>query len=217
MVNKEMNMIITIMGIIGVIFCLIALLTPWGSPPGGSFFTFGTFSESSSSAFYITAFESGVGESIFFGIAMILIFILTLVSLILGALTIKNIGIKANRFLTLGILLIINIILYVIAMSVLVGRYGGQGFYSIGFVMALIASIMFFVIYGLQKAFMPAAAPAMYQPQPPAYQQPQQKTMYTQQPPVQQAPPPQPQAQPQPQQQTQPPAQKTTKAKARQN
>ena len=52
MAEKEINLVIKIMGILGVIFTLIALLTPWGDGT----YTFGVFSSFYSSPFYIDFF-----------------------------------------------------------------------------------------------------------------------------------------------------------------
>ena len=71
MQNKEINMVINVMAILAVIFCLLALFLPWGA----GIYTFGVDFSFQWSFFYIVLFESGVGEWIFFGVAMILIFI----------------------------------------------------------------------------------------------------------------------------------------------
>jgi phosphoglycerol transferase MdoB-like AlkP superfamily enzyme len=189
MQSKEMDTIIKILGILGMVFCLVALLTPWG---GAEAFTFGLFGSGYSSPFYIDLFtnpifQSYAGQFIFFGITMIIIFILTLVTLILSIFTIKNIrGYQPSRFLTLGILLMISFILYIISVSILSSGFGGLGMYGIGFVMALIGAIMFFIAYGIKKFVSTTPSPVMYQQ--PIYQQPthtQAPTQYYQQ----QAPP----------------------------
>lgn len=214
---KEMNMMIKIFGILGVIFCLLTLLTPWSE----SSFTFGFFSQIYSTPFYIDFFTNtsfhnifGAGQIIFFAIAMIIIFILTLIALILSINNVRNISrVTPNKYLTLGILLIVDVILYIIAVSILSSSISTFGAYGIGFVMAIISAIMFFMIYFIQKTFMPAVSPGHYQHQPyqqptyaqqPAYQHPTQQTpppVHPQQHHTQQTPPSQPQAQPQ--QQTQ--------------
>jgi len=199
MVEKEINLVTRIMGILGVIFTLITLLTPWGEGT----YTFGIFSSFYSSPFYIDFFTSSIiiGEIIFFAIAMIIIFIITLIALLMSISSVKNFEkTPTNKFMTLGILLIVDIVLYIIAVSLLSGKMGVSAFgaYGIGFVMAIIAAIMFFIVYGIKKMYMPAPAASSYQQQ--MYTQPQ--TYAPQQPP----PPPPPQ-QPQPQQ----PAQTTEK------
>jgi len=191
MQSKEMDMIIKILGILGMVFCLVALLTPWGYGA----YTFGLFETGYSSPFYIDLFtnqlyQTYAGQIIFFAITMIIIFVLTLVTLILSIITVKNIQkYQPSRFLTLGILLLITFILYIIAVSVLSSGLGAFGMYGIGFVMALIGAIMFFIAYGLKKFILTTPSP-IYQK--PMYTQPQTQ-YYTQQqaPPQQyQAPPP---------------------------
>ena len=197
MQSKEMDMLIKILGIIGMVFCLVALLTPWGSGA----FTFGLFQTGYSTPFYIDVFQSYAGEIIFFGITMIIIFILILVTLILSITTVKNIQkYPPGRFLTLGILLLITFILYIIAASVVSSGYSTYGMYGIGFVMALIGSIMFFIAYALKRYISTTPSPMPYQQ--PIYTQPQ--TQYYQQQPQQ--------TQPivQEQQYTQPPMQTTS-------
>jgi len=195
MVEKEINLVTRIMGILGVIFTLIALLTPWASYS----FTFGLFAPGISYPFYIDYFTSGDGNAIFFAIAMIIIFILTLVVLFMSISSVKNFEkTPINKFMTLGILLIVEIVLYVITVSIISRGATTFGAYDIGFVMAIIAAIMFFIVYGIKKMYMPTPAASSYQQQ--MYTQPQ--TYAPQQPP----PPPPPQ-QPQPQQ----PAQTTEK------
>ena len=182
MTSKEMNMVIKIIGILGVIFCLLALLTPWSA----SSFTFGIFSEGYSSPFYIDFFTNslfhnmlGAGQVIFFAIAMIIIFILTLTALILSINNIRNIGkVPPRKYLTLGILLIIDIILYIIAVLILSsGIYGISTFgaYGLGFVMAIISAAMFFILYFTQKTLIPAIVPNIAQ-------QPHQQSTYPTQP-----------------------------------
>jgi len=221
MQSNEMNMIMKIFGILGMVFCLIALLAPWGN----GIFTFGIFAEGYSTPFGIDLFTNqfyqeilGAGQVIFFAIAIIIIFVLTLVALLLSILTVRNIqSSPPGRSLVIGILLIVSFIMYIIAVSVLSGGSGTFGAYGAGFVMALIGAILFFIIYGLQKFYLTAPSPAMYQQQmyqQPAYNQPQAQYYAHQQPP-QQAPPVQEQYTQVPPQQ-QPPAQPAPRARRQQ-
>jgi hypothetical protein len=198
MAEKEMKIILKVLGIIGVIFCLVALLVPWSN----NVFTFGFFSEIYSTPFFVDFFINqdyhsvfGIGQIIFFGIAMIIIFIITLITLLLGVFAIKSFErTPPNKYLNLGILLIVNVVLYIIAVSMLTsafGMFGGIGLgYGIGFVMCIIAAILFFIIYSIEKTYMPqtsfgAHQQPMYQQQPHVYSQPQQAP-----PPHHPAPPP---------------------------
>ncbi len=186
MQSKEIDMIIKILGILGVVFCLVALLTPWGYGA----FTFGLFETGYSTPFYIDVFTNQIFQSyasqvIFFGITMIIIFIIILITLILSITTIKNIQkYPPGRFLTLGILLLITFILYIIAVSVLSSSFGAYGMYSVGFIMALIGAIMFFIAYAIKKYILTTPYPLPYQQ--PMYTQPQ--TQYYQQQPQQTQP-----------------------------
>lgn len=181
MAEKEMKLILKVLGIIGVIFCLVALLVPWGN----SVFTFGIFGDGYSTPFFIDLFTNQIiGQAIFFGIAMIIIFVITLITLLFGVLAIKNFErTPSNKYLTLGILLIVNVVLYIIAVSILTSAFGIFGTfifgYGIGFVFCIIAAIMFFIVYGIQKTYMPqtnfgAYQQPMYQQQPQTYRQPHQ-------------------------------------------
>jgi len=183
MQSKEMNMIMKIMGLLVLIFCLIALFVPWGT----YIYTWGISGPGYTNAFYTDVFNTGVGESIFFGIAMIIIFILTIITLIIGLIAFRDINIgRYDRFLTAGILAIVEFILYIIAASVahVYEAYGA------GFVLILITAILCFIVYGLNKMLTSTSSQGYYQQQPvyhqPAYNQPQTQ-YYTHQP---QAPPP---------------------------
>jgi hypothetical protein len=226
MQNNEMNMVLKLIGILGVIFCLLALLLPWSD----SSFTFGIFSDGYSTPFYVDLFTNeffhsalGAGQVIFFAIVMIIIFILTIIALIFSINNVRNIGrVLPNKYLTLGILLIIDVILYIIAVSILSSGISTFGAYGIGFAMAIISAILFFMIYFLQKAFMPAVAPRItqqpiyqqpvYDQTQPSYQTPPQQTPHQHTPPPPQTPP---QNTPPPAQQqppTKPTSQKQSKA-----
>lgn len=206
MANKEMSLIIKMLGLVGAIFVLIAMFVPWGAGA----FLFGA-SNGGFSAFYINLMNTGAWQGIFFGVMMIILFIINLVLLIIAFLSFKNFAIKGtNQYLKLGIIATVEFILYIVALNVAFGAIAGLIGYGIGFIMILLAMIMFYITYGLGRALGLAATTGMYQ-QPPVYQQPQTQMMYAhqQQPPVQHAPPPQPQAQPQQQ-----PPQKPSGAKA---
>lgn len=215
MATKEMTTMVKILGLVGAIFVLIAQFVPWGTGAylfGADFGAFGGFN-----AFYTQFFSSGIWQFILVAVIMILLFFINLITLILGFLTFRKIESRGiNAYLKLSILVTLEFIIYIVGWSVAAGGVPGAGIVSIGFIMILLAMIMYWVTFGLGKALGIYTTTAMYQPQPPSYQQPQQQMTYAHQPPVQQAPTPpaQPQAQPQPKQQIQPPAQKTTKAKA---
>jgi len=209
---KEMNLIVKITGIVGAVFCGIALLIPWaGLGVGG--FGIGIYPWGISTnipgllqdwdIFFINAMSSGVVQSIVSGICMIIAFVLTIIALILGIVGFKNVGIKkTNTFMTAGILSIVAIILCVVAVSQLGGSTPGFGLgYGAGFFLIIIAMILYFVSFGLQKAFAMSPAQPMYQ-QPMQIQAPAQ---YYAQPP--QTPPQQPQVPPV--QQTAPPPAQT--------
>lgn len=212
MATKEMNLIVKILGLVGAIFVLIAQFVPWGRGA----FLFGA-NNGGFDAFYVTFMGQGAWQAILFGVMMIVLFFINLIVLILAFLTFKNFAIKGTkRYLTLGIIATVEFILYIVALNAAFGGLAGFIGYGIGFVMILLAMIMFYVTYGLGRALGIYTTTAMHQ-QPPVYQQAQPQMMYTsqQQPPVQQTPPPQPPpTQPQPQQQTQQPTQKTAKGKA---
>ena len=180
MQNQEIKMIIRIMGIIAVIFCLLALVLPWGE----AFYTWGFSYSGVTYPFYIEFFTMSVTwELIFFAISMIILFILTLITLIIGIISVIKIN-RASKhiFLTLGIICIFEFIFYIVAVSVVSGFSASFGFYSIGFIFILITGILFIVSYIMQKTFGLLPTP---QAQHPMYQQP----VYQQPPPVQPAPP----------------------------
>jgi len=191
---KEMNLIVKIIGIIGAVFCGISLIVPWaGWGPFGAY-TWGSSALGQWDMFYITTMSSGVVESIVFGICMIIAFVLTIIALILGIVGFKNVGIKkTNIFMTAGILSIVAIILCVVAVSQLGGSTPGFGLgYGAGFFLIIIAMILYFVSFGLQKAFAISPAQPMYQqnvyqPQP---AQPMQPSAPPMPPPVEQPQPP---------------------------
>ena len=211
---KEMNLIVKIVGIIGAVFCGIALLVPWAGLGVGGFgigiYPWGISTNMLGSQdwdiFFINAMSSGVVQSIVSGICMIIAFILTIIALILGIVGFKNVSIKkSNSFLTAGILSIVAIILCIVAVSQLGGNTPGFGLgYGAGFFLIIIAMILYFVSFGLQKAFALSPAQPMYQQNvyPPQPAQPMQPSAPPMPPPVEQPQPP-------PVQQTAPPPAQT--------
>ena len=151
MQNQEMKMIIRITGMIAVIFCLLALVLPWGE----YFYTWGISGYNYTSPFYIDFFTQGASvESIFFAIAMIIIFILTIITLILGIISVIKINtISRYIFLTLGIICIFEFIFYIVAVTIASRGSSAYGMYSVGFVLILIAGIIYIVSYVMQIAF----------------------------------------------------------------
>jgi len=196
--NNDMNLIVKIILLIGVIFCGLSLIVPWvGVGPWG-YYTWGFNVLDEWNFFYIDSFTSGVTEAIIFGISMIIAFFITIAALVVGAVGIKNVGIKkSNSPLTAGILSIVSIIFCVVAMS----QFGNNTFgivgYSYGFFMMIFSSVMFFVSYGISfvttniqsNSVPPVAAPQqMYYQQPPPTQP--QQGQPPMQPMPQQTPPP---------------------------
>jgi Na+-transporting methylmalonyl-CoA/oxaloacetate decarboxylase gamma subunit len=191
MANKETMLIIRIMGLIGAIFCLIAQFVPWG----GGLYLFGLDIFGNWDFFYITIISSGAWQAILLGVVMIILFFINLITLILAFLSFKNFASKgSNAFLKLGIIATVEFILYIVAVSVASGGAAGFAAYGIGFVMILLAMIMFYITYGLGKALGATATPGMYQQ--PIYQQPTHTQAPTQYYTQQHAPPPQYQAPP---------------------
>lgn len=216
MPNKEMNMVLKILGIIGAIFCLIAIFVPWG----GGVYLWGEDLGYTWSIFHIEFFTNsmyhsifGAAQCIFFGIAMIIIFILTIISTILAFLGVKAFQTKGtNKFLTPAILSTVSFILYIIAVSTLARGWSG-GLYGIGFVMILIAMIMFYITFILGKALGVTPSPVGYQ-QTTQYQQPTQQPMMMYQQNTQHSPPSNTGTQPQPADQQTTPSQEQAKPAA---
>ena len=209
MENNNMNLIVKIILIVGVIFCGLSLIVPWiGAGPWG-YYTWGFNVLDEWNFFYIDSFTSGITEAIIFGISMIIAFFITIIALVTGIISIKNIGIKkSNSPLTAGILSIVAIILCIVAMS----QFGNNNFgligYSYGFFMMIFSAVMFFIAFGIatmsvSSSFAPVNPPQVA-PQQMYYQQPTNQPQTYQQPPQQQyqqqpqtiAPPPQPVQQP---------------------
>jgi len=205
MISKETNMIIKILGILGAIFILIAQFTPWGV----GLYLFGAdFGFLGFNWFYISFFETGLWQAILIAIIMIILFFVNLIVLIQSIqafLRIRTHGI--NIYQKLSIYVTIEFILYIVGFSIASGGLTGYRLVSIGFVMVLIAMILYWIIYALGKSLGLITTPIYHHPayHQPAYQQPppQQPTYHT--PPQQTPPPVHYQQQPQPPQQ--PPAQ----------
>jgi len=202
-IKSIMVNVLKIFGIIGIIFCGIALAVPWaGFGYGGvgiSFNAWGissniptssTYTVTTGDAFYISTITSGVTEGVVAGICMILVFVFTLITLFIGIMGLKRIQLKGNKtFLIAGIFAIITIILSVIAVSQING-YISKSIpssstisismligYSYGFILMIIAMIFFFIVFGIQTFFIHSPVVAV-----------SQQPMYQQQPPTQQAP-----------------------------
>jgi len=158
MESKQINTVIRVIGILGVIFCIVSLLTPWSS----SAFTFGIFKDDYSAPFYIDFFadqtirdSSYFNQVVFFGLTMIIIFILTIGALIYGIMCIRKPGEEPpSSFFLVSVLLMVNIILYIIAISIWTNSSSYIGLdYSIGFITALISFILFFILFILKSVF----------------------------------------------------------------
>lgn len=158
MENKKKNTIIRVVGILGIIFCIASLLTPWSS----SAYTFGIFKEDYSNLLYIDFFtnqsirdSSFSNEALFFGIVMITIFIFTLLALILGIICITKIEKEVSiTYFLISYLFIASIILYVTAVSFWPGNvsYVGSS-YNYGFITALIALIIYLLLFIFKSIF----------------------------------------------------------------
>jgi len=157
--NKQVNMITKVFGIIGIILCLIALLTPWSS----SAFTFGIFSDKYSSPFYIDFASNqsiikdiGLNQVVTFSVVMIIIFILLIVAMIQGGICIGYFDKEPpNSYLFVSIFLITSAILYIFLISIIqddISKYTGTA-YGIGFAMTIISFIIFFILYIIQLSF----------------------------------------------------------------
>ena len=158
MESKQINIVIRLIVILGTIFCIISLLTPWS----GSAFTFGIFKENYSAPFYINFFTDQTihdsnyfNQAVFFGFSMIIIFILTIGALIYGLMCVRKPGEEPpSSFILISVLLIINIILYIIVISIWTENSSHIGSnYSIGFITALISFILFFISFIIKSVF----------------------------------------------------------------
>lgn len=158
MENKKKNTIIRVVGILGIIFCIASLLTPWSS----SAYTFGIFKEDYTSLFYIDFLtdqsirdSSFSNEALFFGIVMIVIFIFTLLALILGIISVLKVKDEVPvTFLLLSYLFIASVILYITIISIWEGNiaYAGNS-YNYGFYTAIIAFIIYFMLFLFRSIF----------------------------------------------------------------
>lgn len=191
-----MKTIYKILGILAVIFCGIALVVPWAGlwygQYGFNIYTWAAsvnvpgydkwdffFAETMTSSTFTT-------QGVVLGVCMILAFVFTLIALFFGIYAIRKINAQtsSNSFLITGILCIVAMVLSIIGVSQIPSStLGGLSIgYGAGFFLIIVAMILYFVIFALQK-ILPTYAPAMGQPM--YYQQPQAQ-YYTQQP---QAPP----------------------------
>jgi putative membrane protein len=158
MENNKIKTVIKSITILGLIFCIVSLLTPWSSWA----FTFGIFTENHSSIFFNSFFtdESITKSSFsyqaqFFAMVMIIIFFFIIIGLIAGIQSIINFDKeKSTIYFTISSIFIINIILYIIAISIwqMNNYYIGLS-YSPGFITAVIAFIIFFVSFTLKSVF----------------------------------------------------------------
>ncbi|UCF49738.1 MAG: zinc ribbon domain-containing protein [Thermoplasmatales archaeon] len=207
MISKETSMIVKILGIIGAIFLLIAQFTPWGV----GLYLFGAdLGFLGFNWFYVSFFESGVWQAILIAIIMIILFFVNLVVLLLSVQAIVRLNTHGlNIYQKLPIYVTVEFILYIVGFSIAAGGLTGYGIVSVGFVMILIAMIIFWIIFALAKSQGLITTPMFHQSayhQPPAYQQhppvqqptyhppPQQATPQQQPPPTTHSPPQQPQA-----------------------
>jgi len=223
-----MTWIIKIFGIIGMIFIGISLAVPWagytifGTNWGLSLNGWGVTSNIPdvlvgqagaglvNDIFYINAMQSGITEGLVAGIFMILVFIFTIITLLIGIKAFRSIGtgVVNKNYLIAGIFAIVTLVLCVIAVTqastygnaiyfALTGTALAGGFgYTWGFILMIIALVFFFINYGLDY-FILHSGMGLQQPIG-GQQQPQ--VMYTSQ-----QPPPQQPVQQQPVQQTPPP------------
>jgi len=187
MENNSMNIVVKIILLIGVIFCGISLIVPWAGISNLGYYTWGANFLDEWNIFYIDSLTSGVTEAIIFGISMIIAFFITITAVVIGAIGIKNVGIKkSNSPLIAGILSIVAIIFCIIAVSQFSSNVPGFGIgYGAGFFLMIFSSVMFFVSYGISfvtanipsTSVQPVAAPQqMYYQQPPPTQPIQQQT-----------------------------------------
>jgi hypothetical protein len=207
MISKETSMIVKILGVIGAIFLLVAQFTPWGV----GLYLFGAdLSFLGFNWFYVSFFESGLWQAILIAIIMIILFFVNLVVLLLSVQAVARLNTHGlNIYQKLPIYVTVEFILYIVGFSIASGGLTGYGLVSVGFVMVLIAMIIFWIIFALAKSQGLITTPMFQHPtyNQPAYQQhtPQQQTYH---PPPQHSPPPvQYQQQPPVQQQQQPPQQ----------
>jgi uncharacterized membrane protein len=162
--NKKKNIFFRIVCILGIIFCIISLLTPWSS----SAFTFGIFKENYSSPLYIDFFTdqsirdpSFSNPALFFSIIMIIILFFTIFALLLGIICITKIEKEVSiTYFLISYLFIANIILYVTAVSFWPSNvsYVGSS-YNYGFITAIIALIIYLLLFIFKSIFHKKAKP----------------------------------------------------------
>ena len=201
--NDVMKLIYKIVGIMAVIFCGIALVVPWAGIWITSYGVSGGFNiytwawswsiptvKTNWDFFFtemMTTSSPYTSQGIVLGVCMILAFIFTLIALFFGIYAIRKINVQmgGNSFLITGIMSVVAMALCIVGVSQLnTQSTGGIGVgYGAGFFLIIVAMILYFVIFALQKIAPTLASSQMMQQQ--MYtQQPAQ--YYTQQP---QAPP----------------------------
>jgi hypothetical protein len=182
-------MIVKILGVIGAIFLLVAQFTPWGV----GLYLFGAdLGFLGFNWFYVSFFETGLWQAILIAIIMIILFFVNLVILLLSAQAIVRLNTHGlNIYQKLPIYVTVEFILYIVGFSIASGGLTGYGLVSVGFVMVLIAMIIFWIIFGLAKSQGLITTPMFHQTtyHPPTYQQHPPVHQHTYQPPPQQAPP----------------------------
>ena len=184
MENNDFSLFVKIILIIGVIFCGLTLITPWISPGG---YTWGSdYGTGEWDFFYLNNIEAsiqlGIWQLIFFSIAMIITFILSIVALIIGILAIKNIGIgKKRTSLIAGLISIFTAIFFVISISIIAGDYATYVGYSFGFFLMIFTAIIFFISYAM-SFFITTSSPQSMTGAQPSQMYYQQNNQYQQQP-----------------------------------
>jgi uncharacterized membrane protein len=156
--KRDLNVLRRVISILGTIFCLAALLTPWSSFA----FTYGVFGSEYSTPFYIRFFtdetiknDVGLSQAVIFATIMIIIFLLIISSLIYGITFIKSSSDESpDNYLWTSIFLIVSIILYIVAVSISpdISKYTGSP-YNAGFTTAIISFITFFIVFIFQSVF----------------------------------------------------------------
>ena len=156
--KRDLNVLRRVISILGTIFCLAALLTPWSSFA----FTYGIFGSEYSTPFYIGFFtedivkdDIGLSHAVFFATIMIVIFLLMIASLIYGITFIKRYSDESSdSYLWVSIFLIVSIQLYIVAVSISpeISKYAGSP-YNVGFATAIISFITFFIVFIFQSVF----------------------------------------------------------------
>ena len=156
--KRDLNTLRRVISILGTIFCLAALLTPWSSFA----FTYGVFGSEYSTPFYIGFFSNqtiiddvGLSQAVIFATIMIIIFLLIISSLIYGITFIKRFSDESpDNYLWVSIFLIVSVILFIVAISISpeISKYTGSP-YNAGFATAIISFITFFIVFIFQSVF----------------------------------------------------------------